>query len=402
VDFGLLPPEINSGLMYAGPGSGPMLAAAANWDEVAAQLEAAASGYSSEISQLTGQWSGPSSARMAAAAARHAAWLHTSAGQAAQTAARAYTAAAAYDTAFAMTVPPPVIAANRAQLMALITTNFLGQNTPAIAATEAEYTEMWVQDAAAMYAYAADAEVASTLQPFDEPSQTTNDTGQADQARSVAQNTSSRTQSAMQQLTQLADPTLQPGDTITLGPNGTATLNPGVSVTITYDSFYLQVINTSTTDAVVDVTNNAIQIVGTGDVEMGLVTLQPGQAFTAANGLPTPFTVLSGQLVATAAPGGGSYTMMVSGSAVDVTGAVGSFTWSSPALTATGPVNVALASVTPAAPSSAVGAAPLAASPGLAGTAGIQPQLNAEGLTRWAQGLAGVDAAAADLAGAMG
>jgi PPE-repeat protein len=34
-----------------------------------------------------------------------------------------------------MTVPPPVVAANRAELMMLVATNFLGQNTPAIAGT---------------------------------------------------------------------------------------------------------------------------------------------------------------------------------------------------------------------------------------------------------------------------
>jgi hypothetical protein len=47
MDFGLLPPEVNSGLMYTGPGAGPMLAAAASWDAIAAQLESAASGCSS-------------------------------------------------------------------------------------------------------------------------------------------------------------------------------------------------------------------------------------------------------------------------------------------------------------------------------------------------------------------
>ena len=54
-----------------------------------------------------------------------------------------------------MTVPPPVIAANRTQLASLTATNIFGQNTPAIAANEAQYGEMWAQDAAAMYGYAA-------------------------------------------------------------------------------------------------------------------------------------------------------------------------------------------------------------------------------------------------------
>ena len=35
MDFGALPPEVNSGRMYAGPGSGPMVAAAAGWGELA-------------------------------------------------------------------------------------------------------------------------------------------------------------------------------------------------------------------------------------------------------------------------------------------------------------------------------------------------------------------------------
>ncbi|WP_369811362.1 PPE family protein [Mycobacterium tuberculosis] len=47
------------------------------------------------------------------------------------------------ETAYGLTVPPPVIAENRAELMILIATNLLGQNTPAIAVNEAEYGEMW-------------------------------------------------------------------------------------------------------------------------------------------------------------------------------------------------------------------------------------------------------------------
>jgi PPE-repeat protein len=82
-------------------------------------------------------------------------WLNTSAAQAEQTAAQAESAVAAYEAAFAATVPPPVIAANRTRLMALIATNFLGQNTPAIAATEAQYMEMWFQDGLTMDTYSA-------------------------------------------------------------------------------------------------------------------------------------------------------------------------------------------------------------------------------------------------------
>ncbi|MDO2387209.1 PPE domain-containing protein, partial [Mycobacterium avium] len=51
MDFGALPPEVNSGRMYAGPGSGPLMAAAAAWDEVAAELGIAASGYHSVIAE---------------------------------------------------------------------------------------------------------------------------------------------------------------------------------------------------------------------------------------------------------------------------------------------------------------------------------------------------------------
>jgi PPE-repeat protein len=41
VDFGALPPEINSGLMYAGAGSGPLVAAAAAWEALASELGSA-------------------------------------------------------------------------------------------------------------------------------------------------------------------------------------------------------------------------------------------------------------------------------------------------------------------------------------------------------------------------
>jgi PPE-repeat protein len=187
-DFGALPPEINSGLMYAGPGSGPMMAAAAAWDELAAELGLAATGHSSVISELTGSlWLGPSSRAMVAAATPYISWLGAAGALAEQSGVQARAAAAAYEAAFAMTVPPPVIAENRALLMALIATNFFGQNTPAIAATEVQYAEMWAEDAVAMYTYAGSAATASQLAPFTQPSQTTDQAGLAQQLAAVAQ-----------------------------------------------------------------------------------------------------------------------------------------------------------------------------------------------------------------------
>ncbi len=170
IDFGALPPEINSGRMYVGPGAAPLIAAAAAWDELAAELQSMAASYGSTVQGLTvAPWTGASSITMAAAAAPYVTWINTTGVQAEQAATQAKLAAGAYETAFAATVPPPVIAANRALLMALIATNIFGQNTPAIAAAEAQYLEMWAQDAAAMYAYAGTAAAASALTPFTEP-----------------------------------------------------------------------------------------------------------------------------------------------------------------------------------------------------------------------------------------
>jgi PPE-repeat protein len=192
MDFTMLPPEVNSGRMYAGPGSGPMLAAAAGWDGLAVELQSTAASYGSAISELTGgPWLGSSSESMAAAAAPYLDWMTTAAGQAEQTATQAKAAAAAYEAAFAMTVPPAVIAANRSLLMALIATNVLGQNTAAIAATETDYAEMWAQDAAAMYGYAGSSAAASTLTPFTSPPPTTNPAGAGSQAVAVAQSSMS-------------------------------------------------------------------------------------------------------------------------------------------------------------------------------------------------------------------
>jgi len=192
MDYGILPPEINSSRIYAGPGSGPLLAAASAWDGLAAELGSAASSHTAVIYELTeGPWRGPASASMAAAATQYASWMSSAAAQAEQTAGQAQAAAAAFEAAFAMTVPPAVVAANRAQLASLVATNVLGQNTPAIAVTEALYGDMWAQDAAAMYGYAGSSAAAATVTPFSSPPQTTSPAAAASQGGAVAQATAS-------------------------------------------------------------------------------------------------------------------------------------------------------------------------------------------------------------------
>jgi PPE-repeat protein len=141
------------------------------------------------ISSLTDEaWAGPTSMSMAAAAVTpYMGWMSATAAQCEQAATQASAAAAAYETAYAMTVPPALVAANRAQLMALIATNLLGQNTPAIMATEAQYIEMWAQDATAMYNYAANSASASAFSIFAPPPRTTNPGGLAGQVGAAAQ-----------------------------------------------------------------------------------------------------------------------------------------------------------------------------------------------------------------------
>ena len=233
LDFGAYPPEVNSGLMYSGPGSGPLMAAATAWDELAAELGTAASGYGSVVTELTGApWLGPSSRAMMAAVIPYVNWLNTTAGQAEDTANQARLSAAAYETAFMGTVPPTEIAANRVQLATLIATNFLGINTAAIMATEAQYIEMWLQDATTMYAYAAAASLTTQLAPFQSAPNTSNDS--ADQALVNAQNGAPSAGNAAQNVaavtTQLTSGTAAPqvtpaATTPALGPIGTLIYN---------------------------------------------------------------------------------------------------------------------------------------------------------------------------------
>jgi PPE-repeat protein len=205
IDFGGLPPEINSARMYAGPGAGSMLASASAWDGLASELRSTALSYGTVTSELADStWQGPSSAAMEEAVTPYVAWLNSAAAEAEQTASQARAAASAYQTALTSMVPPEVIATNRLQLAMLNATNTFGQNTPAIASNEAQYGEMWAQDAAAMYGYAANSAAAARVTPFTAPPSTTNPAGTATQAAATAQavgtSSGAGVQSALSQL----------------------------------------------------------------------------------------------------------------------------------------------------------------------------------------------------------
>jgi PPE-repeat protein len=164
------------------------MAAAAGWSNLAAELSTTATSWESIVGTLTGgQWTGVGSAAAAASAQPIVSWLTTAAAAAEQAATLATSSAAAYEAAFTGTIPPPAIAANRAQLAALVATNFLGINTPAIMATEAEYAEFWVQDAVTMYVYQAASLAAAALQPIAPATPSTNPAAGGLQAAATAQ-----------------------------------------------------------------------------------------------------------------------------------------------------------------------------------------------------------------------
>jgi len=203
LDFGALSPEINSGRMYAGPGSTSLTTAASAWNALAAELNSAALGYENVVTQLSSEgWLGPASTAMATAASPYVAWMKTTAAQAEQSAAQASAAAAAFEQAFASVVPPPMIAANRATLSQAVATNVLGQNTGIIAQLEAQYGEMWAQDATAMYTYAGQSAAAAKVTPFTTAPPVADPSAGAKQAASNASATATSAGTAQSTLSQ--------------------------------------------------------------------------------------------------------------------------------------------------------------------------------------------------------
>ena len=239
LDFGALPPEVNSGRLYAGPGSGPIMAAASAWQAMAGQLESVVREYSAVIASLQGDmWSGNASTAMADAATPYVEWIATAATKAEETAGQARAAAAAYEAAFAAAVPPALVAANRAQYAALVMANIFGQYTAQIAAAEAAYADMWAEDAQAMYSYASASSAATALMPFTEPPETTTATGQSAQSAAVSQaaasSSSTTAQSTLSQLLAAVPKQLQ---SLAATGSTSAATDPSASLLTAFSNF---------------------------------------------------------------------------------------------------------------------------------------------------------------------
>jgi PPE-repeat protein len=170
--FGRVPPEINSGRMFNGAGSGSMVQAAEAWDQLAGSLRETSAYCRAVTVQLSQGWQGPVAAAVIYKMAGYLGWLDTASEQAARVAAQARTAAHAHTSVVAALVSPDAIIINRARLVMLAATNYLGQASASIADTEAEYEQMWVTDSVAMYAYARASADASTLASLNSPRDT--------------------------------------------------------------------------------------------------------------------------------------------------------------------------------------------------------------------------------------
>ena len=201
MDYGILPPEINSARIYTGPGSGPILAAASAWGGLAARAEFRGIVLHCGDLRVDRRLLGRSGcrSRWRPRPRPTSTWMSTAAAQAEETAGQAKAAAAALRSGIRddgsargrRGKPGAAGGAGRDKCA-------WAKTPPAIAATEALYAEMWAQDAAAMYGYAGSSAAAAAVTPFSSPPQTTNSAGRLARPARLSQATGTSTGTGVQ------------------------------------------------------------------------------------------------------------------------------------------------------------------------------------------------------------
>lgn len=186
MEFITLPPEVTSALIHSGPGPQSLIEASNAWQRISTDLDETSQSYVTVISELTDGWGGASEAAMNNAVAPYLSWLRGAAQQSQQMGNSAMAAAVAFNSTASAVVPTATVTANRVRLAQLLATNGFGKNLAAIAETESQYQQMWINNASAMYRYQAATAQATTLSLFSPPPSIVDPTGVAAQANTVS------------------------------------------------------------------------------------------------------------------------------------------------------------------------------------------------------------------------